>query len=109
MAAYLVVETDWKDTPLETRTAFGNTARPVIASYEGRFLTLPGRAAESIEGDWHPATLAIVEFPNAERIRTMVASPEFGKAVAIRRATNAEFKLVLVDANDERADLTPAV
>ena len=98
MAAYLVVDTDWKDVDLETCTAFGRAARPVIESYGGKFLTTPGQGgAESIEGDWNPSILTIVEFPNSDAVRQMMASPEFKSAADIRRATNAEFKLVFVE------------
>jgi uncharacterized protein (DUF1330 family) len=97
VAAYLVVETDWKDVDLETRTTFGKAARPVFENYGGKFLTTPGQGAESIEGDWHPPILTIVEFPNSDAVRQMMDSPDFKSAAAIRRATNAEFKLVLVE------------
>jgi uncharacterized protein (DUF1330 family) len=97
MAAYLVVDTDWKDVDVETRTAFGKAARPVIEGYGGKFLTPPGQGGtESIEGDWNPPILTIVEFPDAESIHQMWNSPEFKSAAAIRRATPAEFKVVVV-------------
>jgi uncharacterized protein (DUF1330 family) len=99
MAAYLVVDTDWQDTDPETRAAFGRAAQPVIAQYGGRFLTPPGTlTSEPLEGDWAPKILTIVEFPDAARARQMWDSPEFQAAAAIRRATNAVFKIVLVDA-----------
>ena len=100
MAAYLVVDTDWQDTDPETRATFGRAAQPVIAQYGGRFLTPPGAIPlETLEGDWAHKILTIVEFPDAARARQMWASPEFRAAVAIRQATNAVFKVVLVDAN----------
>ena len=98
MAAYLVVDTDWKDTDSETRAAFGRAAQPIIRTYGGTFLTPAGsNRTESLEGDWHPPILTIVEFPDADSARRMWNSPEFREAAAIRRATNAVFKLVLVD------------
>jgi uncharacterized protein (DUF1330 family) len=97
VAAYLVVDTDWKDTDVATRTAFGRAAQPVIANYGGKFLVPPGRPGEPLEGDWNPPTLTIVEFPDVDSVRQMWASPEFRAAAAVRRATNAVFKIVLVD------------
>jgi uncharacterized protein (DUF1330 family) len=100
LAAYFVVDTDWQDTDPETRATFGRAAQPVIKQYGGRFLTPPGTSTnESLEGDWDPQFLTIVEFPDAASIRRMWASPEFRAAVAIRQATNAVFKIVLVDAD----------
>lgn len=51
VAAYLVVDTDWKNTGSEARAAFGRTAQPVVERYGGRFLTPPGSRAEPLEGD----------------------------------------------------------
>jgi len=97
MAAYLVVDTDWKETPTETRAEFGRAAQPVIRDHGGAFLTPVGHRSEVLEGDWHPEILTIVEFPDAETARRMWNSPEFRAAAAIRRATEAVFKVVLVD------------
>jgi uncharacterized protein (DUF1330 family) len=97
VAAYLVVDTDWKDVDIETRTAFGQAAQPVIRSYGGKFLTSPGNPAEPLEGDWNPAVIMIAEFPDAETIHRMWESPEFKSAAAIRRSTPAEFKVVVVE------------
>jgi uncharacterized protein (DUF1330 family) len=99
MAAYLVVDTDWKDTDGETKAAFGRAAQPVIRSYGGTFLTPVGHGCETLEGDWNPEILTIVQFPDAETARRMWNSPEFRAAAAIRRATDAVFKVVLVDAD----------
>lgn len=97
MAAYLVVDTDWKTVSPDTRAAFGRAAQPVIAQYQGKFLTPPGGSNETLEGDWTPEILTIVEFPDLDNVRAMMASPEFQAAAAIRRATEAVFKIVLVD------------
>jgi len=96
VAAYIVVDTDWKDTDIETRAAYGRAAQPAISSYGGRFLTPPGSTAEPLEGDWDPKILTILEFPDVEKARQWWASPEYRPAIAIRRATNAVFKFVLV-------------
>ncbi|HEY8447794.1 MAG TPA: DUF1330 domain-containing protein [Thermomicrobiales bacterium] len=97
MAAYLVVDTDWKDTDGETRAAFGRAAQPVIAAHGGKFLTPPGTNAEPLEGDWQPPIVTIIEFPDVESAKRLWNSPEFRAAAEIRRATNAVFKIVLVD------------
>jgi uncharacterized protein (DUF1330 family) len=97
VAAYLVVDTDWKDVESEARTAFGQVATPVIQRYGGKFLTNRGQSAQPMEGDWNPSVLTIAEFPDAERIRQMWNDPDYIAAVAIRKATPAEFKVVVVD------------
>jgi uncharacterized protein (DUF1330 family) len=97
MAAYLVVDADWKDVDIETRTVFGQAAAPVIQRYGGKFLTNRGQSAEPIEGDWNPPILTIVEFPNAEQIHQMWNDPDYISAVAMRKATPAQFKVVVVE------------
>jgi len=93
--AYLVIDTDWKSTPPSTRAAFGRKAQPAIRQHGGRFLTAVGN--EVLEGDWAPPILTIVEFPDADHARRYWTSPAFHEAVAIRRETDAVFKVVLVD------------
>jgi uncharacterized protein (DUF1330 family) len=97
MAVYLVIDTDWKDTEIETRAAFGRAAQPVIRSYDGKFLTPPGGVSEPLEGDWAPPILTIIEFPVREQALACWTSPEFRAAVAIRQASKAVFKVVLVE------------
>jgi uncharacterized protein (DUF1330 family) len=97
VAAYLVVDTDWQDTDLAARMAFGRAAQPVIRRYGGTFLTPPGGGVEPMEGGWGPQILTIIEFPDADQARQLWNAPEFREAVAIRKATNAVFKIVLVD------------
>ena len=101
MAAYLVVENDWKTVPLETRQAFGRVAQPAIHSHGGRFIT--GRFVEPVEGGWAPSIVTIIEFPDLEQARALLAAPEFREAVAIRQATDAEFRSVLVEGVDVEA------
>jgi uncharacterized protein (DUF1330 family) len=96
MAAYVVVDTDWKSTDADTRAAFGRAAQPVIRSYGGQFLTPPGERSDTLEGDWTPEILTIIEFPDMARARACWASSDFRAAVAIRQRTPAVFKAVLV-------------
>ena len=95
MAAYLVVDTDWRDTPPEDRKAFGRAAQPVIHQFGGRFIT--DHQIEHLEGDWTPPILTIVEFPDLDHVHRMWASPEYQAAAAIRQATSAQFRIVLVN------------
>jgi uncharacterized protein (DUF1330 family) len=97
MAAYLIVDSDWKGTEIETRSRFGRAAQPVIRDFGGTFLTQPGRPGETLEGDWNPETLTIIEFPDVAAAKALMDAPAFRDAVAIRKATDAVFKIVLVD------------
>jgi uncharacterized protein (DUF1330 family) len=93
VAAYFIVEIDVQDA-----TAFEEYRKQVpatIAKYGGRYLVRGGRT-ETLEGDWHPKRVVVLEFPSLEQARTFYDSPEYGplKALRLRSATS---KLLLVE------------
>lgn len=93
MAAYFIVEIDVQDA-----AAFEEYRKQVpatIAKYGGRYLVRGGRT-ETLEGDWHPKRVVVLEFPSPEQARTFYDSPEYGplKALRLRAATS---KLLLVE------------
>jgi uncharacterized protein (DUF1330 family) len=96
MTAYLVTDADWKDVAMATRREFIEAVNPVITRHHGKPLA-QARAPESIEGDWHPPMLVIYEFPDADAVRSMLDSPEFQAAAAIRQQAGAVFKQVLLE------------
>jgi uncharacterized protein (DUF1330 family) len=58
-------------------------AAPSIERYGGRYLARGG-AIESLEGDWRPGAIVIVEFPNKAAALAWYRSPEYAEALAIR-------------------------
>lgn len=56
---------------------------PSLEPFGGR---LVARAAdyETLEGDWSPELLVLLEFPDRERARAWHASPEYAEAKALR-------------------------
>ena len=66
-----------------------------IAAYGGRYRVRGGRS-ELLEGEWTPARLVILEFPDAERARAWWSSPEYTPAKAIRQAC-ARTEMLLVE------------
>jgi uncharacterized protein (DUF1330 family) len=93
MPAYLI-----SDVTLKDRTAFHDyrtRAAASIAQYGGRYLVRVG-GIETLEGDWSPRTLIIVEFPDRGRAREWYRSPEYAEALKFRdQALNRN--LILVD------------
>ena len=84
MAAYLMAEIDVHDI-----TGYEDYRRRVSATlpaFGGRFLVRGGNT-ETLEGDWRPQRLVIIEFPNMERARAWWSSPEYEAARAIRQRT----------------------
>jgi uncharacterized protein (DUF1330 family) len=89
--AYFIAEVVWKDDAArqEYVAAFGPTLEP----YGGR-LVLAG-PAETVEGDWHPARVVLLEFDSVERARAWYDSAEYARIKALRHH-GADSKIVLV-------------
>ena len=93
MAAYIV--TDIKVTDSGRYEDYRALSGESVAHFGGRFI-VRGGAHETIEGDWHPNRVVIIEFPSAERAREWWASPEYEEAKAIRHAA-ADSRMILVE------------
>jgi uncharacterized protein (DUF1330 family) len=63
MPAYVVVQIIVDDPA--TYDHYKTLAPPSIAKYGGRYL-LRGGSVKTLEGDWDPGRLVILEFPEAE-------------------------------------------
>jgi uncharacterized protein (DUF1330 family) len=81
MPAYVVVTADVLDE--EAALAYAPLARESILRHGGRYL-VAGPAPEPVEGTWDSERLLVIEFPDAERIRTWYDSPEYRRAREIR-------------------------
>jgi uncharacterized protein (DUF1330 family) len=83
MSAYVVVDITIRDRTTYER--YKAMAAPTVAAYGGRYL-VRGGATESLEGDWHPPRLVILEFPDVEAGRAWWDSPEYQPAKALRQS-----------------------
>ena len=92
MPAFVVVQIDIDDPIRYER--YKVLAPPSIAAYGGRYLVRGGRS-ELLEGEWTPARLVILEFPDAARARAWWSSPEYAPAKAIRQACAATEMLLI--------------
>jgi uncharacterized protein (DUF1330 family) len=93
MPAYVVVEVEVLDA--ERYETYKMMVPPSLAAYGGRFV-VRGGAAETLEGDWRPRRLVIVEFPSVERAKEWWDSPEYAEARALRQAT-ARTQMIVVE------------
>lgn len=93
MPAYVVVQITVKDSARYEQ--YKAMAPGSIAQYGGRYIARGG-ATETLEGDWKPNRLVILEFPTMEQARAWYQSPEYADAMALRHAT-AESQMVLVE------------
>ena len=93
MPAYVVVDVEVTDpTEYERYNALAPAA---IANFGGHFLARGGQA-ETLEGDWSPNRIVIIEFESVERAKAWLASDEYAPALAIRRK-NARSKIIVVE------------
>jgi uncharacterized protein (DUF1330 family) len=91
MAAYLIVEIDIKD-PQQYET-YRRLVPPTIAQYGGKYV-VRGGDCETIEGDWKPKRVVIVEFESMERAKQWWSSPEYREARDLRHSI-ANTRMVL--------------
>jgi uncharacterized protein (DUF1330 family) len=66
-----------------------------IAAYDGRFV-VRGAQTESLEGDWNPQRIVVLEFPSVEKAKDWWHSPEYAEAKAIRQKA-ATTKMLVVE------------
>jgi uncharacterized protein (DUF1330 family) len=84
MVAYVILDIDVHDST--GYEEYRNLAAPTVTHYDGRFL-VRGGVTETLEGDWDPKRLVIIEFPSVSRAREWLASPEYEAAKEIRHRT----------------------
>ena len=93
MAAYIIANVEIKD---EARYAQYRAMVPAtLQKYGGKFV-VRGGAVETLEGDWKPGRVVVLEFADAAAARRWYDSPEYAPARALRQATS-EGKLILVE------------
>lgn len=93
MTALVILDVEVTDP--EGYEEYKRLATPTVASYGGAYLARGGKI-ETIEGDWSPKRLAILQFENMERAKAWLDSPEYGEALALRHKY-AKSKLILVE------------
>jgi uncharacterized protein (DUF1330 family) len=93
MPAYIIVEIEIHDpaqyedykmlTPLS------------LAAYDGKFIVRGGQT-ETLEGDWDPQRIVVLEFPTVEKAKQWWASEEYAPAKNLRQQT-AFTKMIVVE------------
>lgn len=81
MSAYFIVDVTVNDP--QTYETYKKLVGPTLERYGGKFL-VRGGASQTIEGDWHPQRLVILEFEDEAQFRRWYDSPEYRKARDIR-------------------------
>jgi len=93
MAAYFLVEIETVDA--EEMAEYRAKVPPVVEACGGRFL-VRGGSSETLEGDWHPKRLVVLEFPDLATAKAFYDSEAYEPLKQMRlRAGNS--KMVLVE------------
>lgn len=92
MTAYIIVDIAISDPELYEE--YKKQVPPTLERYGGRFLVRGGRI-ESLEGDWSPKRLVILEFDSSEQAKQWWSSAEYMTPKALRQAA-AKTSMIVV-------------
>jgi uncharacterized protein (DUF1330 family) len=93
MTAYIVAEIEVTDAVAYEE--YRRQAPPSIAQYGGKYIVRGGHT-ETLEGEWLPKRIVILEFPSFEQAKKWWASPEYAAAKQLRHRS-ARTKMIVVD------------
>ncbi len=93
MTAYVIVDVEVTDP--ERYARYKDMAKPVVEAFGGKYLARAGRT-DTLEGDWAPGRLVILEFPSVEQAHLWLNSDEYRAARALRHAT-AKTRMVVIE------------
>lgn len=93
MAAYILVQVDVHDAV--RYEDYKRMVPPSLAKFQGKFV-VRGGTVTTLEGDWNPKRLVVLEFPTRELAQAWWSSPEYAPAKALRQQT-ADSMMILVD------------
>ena len=93
MAAYIIVEVSIND-PKEYEE-YKKLTPATLAAYDGKFIVRGGKT-ETLEGNWQPERIVILEFPTVERAKEWWSSDIYSKAKVIRHNA-ANSKMIVVE------------
>ena len=93
MKAFVIVEITIHDKDLYEE--YKKLTPASIKAYDGKFAARGGRT-ETLEGEWKPARVVLLEFPSLKRAKEWWHSPEYSEARAIRQRA-ATTKMIVVE------------
>ncbi|MES2978152.1 MAG: DUF1330 domain-containing protein [Pseudomonadota bacterium] len=93
-AAYLIVDMNITDT--EQYKQYMAAAPAAVAAAGGQYLVRGGKF-ETLEGQWQPSRLAMLQFPDYESAKAFYDGEMYRAARAKREGATAFFNMVLVE------------
>jgi uncharacterized protein (DUF1330 family) len=86
MAAYLIVDIHVKNP--DGYDEYRRQVPATLAKYGGRFV-VRGGASETLEGEWMPKRVVVVEFPTMDALKRWYHSPEYKPLIALRQQNSS--------------------
>ena len=93
MAGYVIVDIEVTD-PVQYED-YKKLAAATVAAYDGRYV-VRGGTAETLEGDWTPKRVVVLEFPTVERAKEWWDSEDYRPAKSMRHAA-ATSRMIVVE------------
>ncbi len=93
MAAYIIV--DVKITDPQRYEDYKKLTPGSLVPFDGKFI-VRGGPTETLEGDWNPGRIVVLEFPSAEKAKSWWSSNGYAPAKAIRQAASIS-RMILVE------------
>jgi uncharacterized protein (DUF1330 family) len=93
MSAYIIVEIEITD-PVGYEE-YKKLAGPTVEQHGGKYI-VRGGACETLEGDWNPKRIVILQFQNMERAKAWLNCPEYAEPRKMRHRT-AKTRMILVE------------
>ena len=81
MPAYVIADIEVHDP--DSYKEYAARVQATLDPFQGRFLVRGGHT-ETLEGDWQPQRVVVIEFPSADHARGWHDSPDYVKAMEIR-------------------------
>ena len=93
MSAYIIVDVKIYDP--ERYEDYKKLTPASLVPFEGKFI-VRGGVTETLEGDWDPGRIVMLQFPSAEKAKAWWSSDSYAPAKALRQATSVT-KMILVE------------
>ena len=93
MKAYVIVDVTIHDA--NRYEDYKKLTPASLVPFEGKFIVRGGKT-QTLEGDWKPQRIVILEFPDADKAKAWWNSESYAPAKALRQAT-ATTQMLLVE------------
>jgi uncharacterized protein (DUF1330 family) len=93
MAAFVIVEVEVTD-PVRYEE-YKRLAAATVARHGGRYVVRGGKA-DTLEGDWQPQRIVVLEFPTVEAAKAWWGSEDYAPAKKLRHAT-ARSRMIVIE------------